>query len=179
MERRQRVVLVALSRIFVALTLLIAGANQWWGQAAVLLAVGCLTNIADDRMANNLNVNKPGVRRLRGRANTLLAFCALCAAILGGIWHWQFLLLALFRAGFRWYEPHLHGDWLVTARTLPPFCGLCLLVLAEASFVHHALGLPYVIVLSVLVLVAAAVCYIEQDRIYAFMHLALRVQKGD
>ena len=177
MDRRQIVILVALSRVLAAASLLIAGANQWWGLAAVLLAIGCLTNIADDRMANNWNVNKPGIRRLRGHVNTLFAFDALCAAIVGGIWHWQLLLLALLQGGIRWYEPHLQGDWLIGARLLTRFFGLGLLVLAEASFMHHALHISYSVVLSVLVLVAAGVCYAEWDRARAFISLALR--EGD
>jgi len=171
-ERKRIVMLVTLSRVLAAPMLLLAGANHWWGQAAFLLAVGCAGNIADDRMANNWNVNTRASRRLRGNANTLLAFCALAAAIVGGIWPWQLMLLALLWGGVRWYERHLHGEWLAAARLLPAG-GLCLLAIAEASFAHHALGVSFAFALGVMVFVTAAICYMERDRVYHFLHLAL------
>jgi len=173
-ERKRIVMLVTLSRVLAAPMLLLAGANHWWGQAAFLLAVGCAGNIADDRMANNWNVNTRASRRLRGNANTLLAFCALAAAIVGGIWPWQLMLLALLWAGIYWYERHLYGDWLAAARLLLPAGGVCLLAIAESSYLHHAWGISFALVLSAMLPVVATICYMERDRVRAFMHLALR-----
>lgn len=176
LERRRVVMLVTLSRVLAAAALLFAGANQWWGQAALLLAIGVTGNVADDRMAHNWNVNTRANYRLRSNANTLLAFCALSAAVLGGIWHWWAALLVVAWIVIRWCEPHVHGDWLAAARIVRPFGGLCVLVIAEAVYVHFALNIAYVVTCTVMMLVTAVLCYLERDRMYAFFSYALRVE---
>jgi hypothetical protein len=167
------VMTVALSRVLASVLLVVAGVSQTWGWAALLLVAGYASNVLDDRLVHQWQIDTPANYRLRSKASAVLTFCTLCAVTWGGLWSRVILLVIPVWALIRWLESRLRGDWLASARLLPPFVTLGLLACAEARIMRAAWSVPYAASASALILAACCLCYTEWDRVHTFINYAL------
>lgn len=147
--------ILTLSRLPVAVAVLVTGSREQWQMAAVLLLVGLATDALDGHFARRFNAtSRVGEVWLEPICDAALALSALLALVLSGLWPWWSLMVVLAVAALlqaiSWLDDVSRGnpgyDQSIIKRLkrhqywVHPLFAVILLIVISAVFVFQAFG---------------------------------------